>query len=727
MGLTKWASADGIAMLAVLVSFAAAPAWAAIYENSVNVDTEDDLFDLEQRGDISEETADTLLELIREGVDLNTASREQLYDLPGITYADVNAILQYRQAKGRIEDPTELASAGALTSEQVVQISPFIRLDTTTPLFPISGRIRAASRFTTTDNVPPPALLMTRLKGPENLSAGFMLFTTRRRAGMPVYDEATDALSSDGFHYRPQVPRVFAQWKPGKARIIVGTFTLGFAERLTLDTTRRITPNGFYLTDDFRRANELTRTCKLSSTELLNDPASGCDLSDGKDLYITPDYTWRESFRGAAGSLEDMKLGQEATASVYGFVSYQQRPRYQYELYDKRYCDDPRGESGDCSAPTISLPGSQSRLVYSTLQNVFDELTGGGHLTFKPNQRFTFGVTGFGALPIFYQSPIQLDFQEHSRYPSGGAFGAVGFDAHTSWRGLHFFLEATHNFDRRVGTNGAGGYGVEQRTTFSPQRQEFELSLRFYDQGFGTPFSRPISSPDLLEGQRARNEAGARFRWGARLSKDWELRAQANFWVNPYADGSMPAGIPNLYLRARADFTGWSFLQPALMLDMRNRNLPSSVHGVCSSETIILTEGAPYSCGGDLYKLWVRFDFAPRNKYLSAALQGYVNWKDDIRYKERFRNDLMVWLELRSQPVDFIQLRLRSKYLDEDISDPTYLETSLWNSIEAAWLFAKTRIALRYDLFVWLDQRASTALRIPNPEHRFQLDFRTSF
>ena len=727
---------------ALTVCLVAGPARAAIYENSINIDGEEDLFELEQRGDISEETSQSLVELLQEGVDLNSASREQLYDLPGLTYADVDAILEYRKAKGRIEDPAELVGAGALTAEQVVQISPFIRIDAAAPLLPVSGKLRAATRVTTTDNVPPPALLTARFKGPLNLSAGFMAFTTRRRAATPTYDPTTDALTSMGFFYQPQLPRSWLQWKPGNARLVAGTFTIGFAERLTLDNSRRITPRGIYLAEDYRRVVPLSATCKLSAAGLLADPTTGCDLANGKNLYITPDYTWRESFRGVAGSIEDLKLGEEGSLSMYGFLSYQQRSIYQYELFDRRSCDDPRDDKDPrCKAPTVYLPDGTTRLVFSTLQNAFDELTGGGHVTIKPNYRFTLGATAFGALPFFRQSPIQLDFQEYSRYPTGGAFGALGIDAHTSFKGFNFFLEATHNFDNRPGTNRAGGWGAEQRTTWSPKHQEFELSLRFYDAGFGTPYARPIASPDLLDGQRARNEAGARLTWLAVLSKDWEVRLRANFWVNPYAQYTgiptgdplndkinLPAGVPNLYTLARLDFTGWNYFQPAIWFDMRNKNLASSQHGTCSSGTVILTEGQPLACGGDSYKIATRLEFAPRSRLIQGTLQAWFVWKDDIRYKDRFRTDVQVWAEVRSQPVDFLQLRVRSRYLNQDTEDPTYLEENLWTFVEGTWLVsARTQISLRYDLFVWLDKRSSTPNRIPNPEHRLQLNFSTSF
>lgn len=705
-------------------------AQAAIYENSIEAEDEDDIQELEQRGDISEDTADTLLELMREGVDLNSANREQLYDLPGLTYADVDALLEYRKAKGRIDDPTELVGAGAITAEQLLQISPFIRIDAAKPILPISGKFRAQTRFTTTDNVPPPALLTARLKGPENLSAGFLAFTTRRRAATPTYDPVTDELQSTGFTYQPWLARIFAQWKPGNARLIVGTFTIGFAERLTLDNTRRVTPRGLYLVDDFRRVNTLTSTCKLSSSGFLADPTSGCDQADGKSLYITPDYKWRDSFRGVAGSIEDLKVGDQGSVSMYGFLSYQQRSIYQYELYDRRFCDDPRDNTNDfCKAPSVYLPDQTTRLVYSTLGNAFDELTGGGHVTFKPMYRITLGATGYAAMPFFKQSPLQLDFQEYSRYPTGGPFGAVGLDAHGSFNGFNFFIEGAHNFDGRFGDQSKGGWGVEQRTTYSTRKHEFELSLRLYDPGFGTPYARPIASPDLLEGQRARNEAGLRFRYMGHLSKDWEVRLRVNAWTNPWqVAGDMPPGVFNVYALGRVDFVGWSFFQPGIWIDARNKNVARSEHGGCSSETVILTDGAPYTCSGDMYKFAARMEFMPYNKLISGTVQGAFTLKDDLRYKDRFRNDLQFWVELRSRPVDWLQLRVRTRYLNQDIDDPAYLETSSWSYAEVAFALANwMRIGVRYDLFVYLDQRSSTANRIPNPEHRMQLDLRGAF
>lgn len=734
--------------------FSAAYAAGAIYENTLEVDDEDDLFELQQNGDISDDTADTLLELIREGVDLNSADRDKLYDLPGLSYTDVDAIIEYRTAKGRIDDPTELVSAGALTTEQLVQISPFIRLDAAKPVLPISGRVRLQTRITTTDQDPPPVLLNGRLKVPYDLSAGFQMFTTRRRTSRPVYDPVNDSLSVTDFKYAPQLPRFFVMWSPGKARLVAGTFTIGFAERLTLDTTKRITPRGIYLVDDYRRPQDLSSACRITNADPDSDPAAACDSASGQNRYMTPDYTYRDVFRGVAGQIEDLEVGTHSSFSLYGFASYQSRSLYQYQLYDQRFCPDPTDDNDTaCAAPRVSVNGGPATLKFSTLNNVFDEVSGGGHVTFKPMSRLQFGLTGWGALPIFPQTPMQLSFQEYSRYPAGGSFGAVGADAHFAAAGFNFYLEAARTFDHRpwriTTPNGiSGGFGVEQRTTFSPKGHELELSLRYYDADFGTPFSRPISGPDQIDGLRARNEAGARFRWMGHLNKDFEARVRADFWVNPYAEQSSPgvvsspAGIPNLYGLARLDFVGWSFFQPAVWVDARNRNLLSNtVRGGCSSGgsdvtgdgsssslTIDPVTGNPVVCAGDFYRVALQLHFVPFKKYLQATLKGYHTWRDDPKYTDTFRRDVQVWVDLKSMPTDFLQLRLRSRYLNQAYDNNLYLEQSLWSFFEAAWLFTRgARVALRYDLYVWLDKRDSTLNRVPNPEHRFQLDFRYSF
>jgi hypothetical protein len=729
---------------------------AANYEVPLNdVDEEDDIIALEQKGDISTETADILLDLIRDGVDLNSASRDQLYDLPGLNYTDVDAIILYRKNKGRIEDPTELVGGGALTGDQLLLITPFIRLEPAAFRLPVGGRFQLLTATSNGDfqtqggPTAPPILLGGKLRGPWGFTAGFLFDTTRRQVSSPRYDSLRQQLVVDPLGYRFGIPALWAQWKSGQAKIVIGTFTIGFAERLTLDNTRRFTPEGIYENDYYRRPIYATHA----------------GYTD-QDPYITPDFSLRPNFRGAAGSIEDLEFGTGQKLSLYGFISYASRNIYQYEVYDKNGgatglpCDDPRDDTNpSCSSPPIAIVRGNDLsqdvgLKFSTLPSLYEELLGGGHVEFKPNDRFRFGITGYGATNFFHGSPLKLDTQEWSHIPYGGPFGAIGVDARAQFGKFGLFIEATRSFDSIKAaptflglTNanaGGGGFGIEQRTVYSPKGHELELSFRYYDLKFGNPYARPFSAPDELDGQRARDEAGVRLKYAGKLPADFELHARADFWTLPYSiPGGEKAGTSNLYSVLRLDYEGFRVFKPAVWIDIRNRDLRDNQHGKCAG-TVVIVEGsstadciaepniegvtAPSVGTGDSYRLATRLDFYPLGRKLSASTQFSLTWADDVKYLDRFRQDVIFWGEIRSAPVDFLQFRLRSKFLWQDTSTTNYLEQSLWTFLEGTYILNRNfRFTLRYDVYAYLDKRDSTLKRFPNPEHRFFLDVSAGF
>ncbi len=71
---------------------------------------------------------------------------------------------------------------------------------------------------------------------------------------------------------------------------------------------------------------------------------------------------------------------------------------------------------------------------------------------------------------------------------------------------------------------------------------------------------------------------------------------------------------------------------------------------------------------------------------------------------------------------------MRTKYLHEDLSTDNYLETSLWSWLELVLTPNRQFEALlRYDVYAYLDKRTTTLSRVPNPEHRFFVDFTYKF
>jgi hypothetical protein len=68
------------------------------------------------------------------------------------------------------------------------------------------------------------------------------------------------------------------------------------------------------------------------------------------------------------------------------------------------------------------------------------------------------------------------------------------------------------------------------------------------------------------------------------------------------------------------------------------------------------------------------------------------------------------------------------RYLSEDISDNTYLEQSVWGYLTTSLrLRDRDWLRVRYDVYVYLDERESTQERVPSPEHWLWLEYQSRF
>src|SRR5688572_594624 len=132
---------------AIAIALFATDAAAIQYEAEIRISTEQDLRDLYERQEIDQDALETLVDLFREGVELNSASSEELYTLPNLTYAHVEAILLYRKQVGVIRDAAELVTVGAVPLELFEQISPFVYVAPPQAL-PLAGSLRAVTAYT---------------------------------------------------------------------------------------------------------------------------------------------------------------------------------------------------------------------------------------------------------------------------------------------------------------------------------------------------------------------------------------------------------------------------------------------------------------------------------------------------------------------------------------------------------------------------------------------------
>ena len=704
-------AATATATLLAVGFLGSAPARAADYGTFIDIETEEDLLDLKTSGEIDDAAFETLKELLADGVDLNTADREELYTLPNLTYAEVDAILTYRKEAGSILDPAVLVKAGALSAKKLGAMAPFILLKPKdVKLFTTTGRFRYGITYVGGDKTVPSMFLSARIKTLKNLDLGLTIVLTRDWLGRPVYDPNRMSLAADPSKIGVHFPKFHVQYKTHEWEVIAGTYRIGFGQRLVFDNTGQYVPNGIRIDDSLYYNQTLSRTCRESAGELPDSPCTGED----RYKYHSPDYRWTDRLRGAAFGIKKIKTTKDHWIQAYGFFSYQTHNIYQYELYNRARCDDPTNDNlPECAAPNVyriraNRLDPTSRFSFYTLPEMYNEMLGGGNVTYFINRRTYFGVTGYGSDIRWLVDGMDLDFQEWSAKPYGGPFGAIGVNAAYGKNWADLALELAHTFDSMPEK---GGFGAILRSVFTFKKQEVELVARYYDKKFANPHGRPISAADEFDGLRHRDELGLRAKYSGKL-KDLQLRTLLDVWSAP------SEWAAKLRVRTRVDYELATWFRPGFWVEYQDRDLAHSGRGNCyavTSEEDI--EGEPIACQGEKVDLGLQLRFQAHRK-LSLTLFYQHRLVDDgtSRFANSFRQDVSAWFLAMYKPFKDLRIRARIRYKYEDILHRDYLEQSLWAYLEASWWYRRTfRIKGRIELMTYLDTRSSSNLRTPPP------------
>ncbi|HYO57256.1 hypothetical protein [Archangium sp.] len=697
-------------LLTLWFLLAAPGARAEPYETEPLIDDEADLRALYEDGVLSEEDFETLRELLRTGVDVRTATRETLYALPGLTWAQVDALLAYRVRVEGSFAPEDLVKDGVLSARQFRRLRPFLTGEERGER-DVSGHLRLLSAYGVADALVPPVLLQARVDGPLGFRGGGVASLTRRRLGSVRYDPRRRALVAELPSLVPQLPKLHVRWEGEHASVLVGTYRLGFGQRLTLDTTGRPAPDGFVPDEGFHMPGDPERRCMLAGT--------GACTAEGAQGRVTPDFGWTEGFRGVAGTVRGQVAGM--ALSFTGFGSHQSRDLSQYELFDVK-----NREAPDVLAvlPGKQVPGA-AHFVSRTLPDVFHELAGGGHATVGFSPRAHVGLTAWGAWPVWAVEGVVLDLREYARYPGGGGYGAVGVDATWGAGPVNLFLEGARSFSGPLGAG--GGFGAVQRTVLGDRKRELELTLRYYGRDFDNPYSRAVSSPDEFEGLRARNELGARLRYLHQTEDGaWRMTGRVDVWTQP--PGGEVSGTLHLETSARVDYVGVPGLQPSVWVEHRNKDLGSNGPGLCfEGNAGTLPGGAPVPCAGEQYRVAGRVRLDP-TEGLTLAAQYQHTLVGSRQRTGSFQEDGGALLEVLVRPLPSLRLHGRASWRDEDLSENTRLTQTLRTSLEVAWAaVAELGTRARYELA--LDLKAPVGARTPPelPQHLFRLELEGHF
>jgi hypothetical protein len=220
-----------------------------------------------------------------------------------------------------------------------------------------------------------------------------------------------------------------------------------------------------------------------------------------------------------------------------------------------------------------------------------------------------------------------------------------------------------------------------------------------------------VSAPDELEGQRARNETGARVRYWREAGAHWRFSASADLWLAPEPRAIPGTSGPSVALSARSEYAGASPISVAAW-------------GSHSRGAILATEdgcvtGAPSAnrCGGERSRAGARVALAPLGPLSAMSLQCAYAWSRDAA-GEPWRQDLSAWFEATANVSRALRLRFRTHY---EASDPSWA-----TSLEAGWSPAPLLSARsRYEARAWIGPDAPPRRR--NPEHRFRVELETRF
>jgi hypothetical protein len=195
-------------LFACLLTGAPRVASAVQYEVAVDIETEEDLYDLLATEQISESSFNALLILYQTRVELNRADRQRLYLLPNLDYEHVDRILAYRKATGVIHSLGDLIAGDVLGAEMADSLRPFVIVRVPdAPKSQTNGFVRLQSRWSGRhDRLPPASAVQARVKTLRNLDMGLAAALTRNGLRRVRWDRNRGARVAEAERVRFDVP-----------------------------------------------------------------------------------------------------------------------------------------------------------------------------------------------------------------------------------------------------------------------------------------------------------------------------------------------------------------------------------------------------------------------------------------------------------------------------------------------------------------------------------------
>ncbi|TVQ91400.1 MAG: hypothetical protein EA397_10125 [Deltaproteobacteria bacterium] len=737
-------AARGWLLAAGLFVGANLPAHAEIYTVPIIIDSEDDLFDLFENGDISESEMDLLMELYQKKVDLNRATRDELYELPGLTYPMVDAILQFRREKGDIKDVRELEKAGAVPYIVMKQMEAFVlygrpklQLDA-----PVHGSVRLKTLY---QPMSAGGVGVDAGSFDEGGGGGFDVSNIRRSPSVALRSRITAmggrldaswtisgrdlpgrlnlAGTPDNPYYIADSPRfrleplrkAYAMYSAdlgdqGRGQVVVGTYNAGFGERLTFDSTNRRRPYGLY------------------GDDLMFDNVGGLGR-------FNSDFRVHRGLQGVAGSVQQLPVAGRITLDTTGFLSMRAVDEYMYRYRPNRtYFNEEAAAGGEARCTAEGRCHS-----FETFRDVYVHQVGGGNMRLNLGSRSYIGSTAYAARNYFTEGDEVVNFAPAARQPVRRSFGAFGIEGAYGTGIFDLFGEFT------VTDRGAPAALI--RTLYDLKPVALEVTGRYYDKGFDNPFSRGEASAGQFLGMRARDEAGLKVRAEGRPARFWRFIGHVDSWIHP----AQERHDLEFFMRHEFDLSrkvrlsGWvryfdkdiwvggrdqDYIRSPVVNydDIYDEDDPDFAMEELRASRTDLARGLRKEFGNQMR-------WQPSKRFLLTAY-GRMVWRDVSVYDESFERNVSTWIRGSYKPVPWLDLSSRVRFWDDDIdtiaedrSGDGVLDFRRGNAFlevygrVAVSLPKRLRGSFRYDVRTFTDVK----VRDRDPEHLLRLTVEAFF
>jgi len=624
--------------------------YAAPYPVDIQIDEEADIHQLYYDGEIDEDLRDHLVTLFMSKVDVNTASRDLLYDVPGMTYDIADAIIAARKA-AHIADISQIKDLPEMTPEIWQQAEPFLIAITEEDAKRFSGNVTLGG-IGRSQHGDPSFFTRAETRFLTYGSAGILL-AVRPMIGTVQSAEPGTSLSASPEKLRFDPGSLYVSWDTPEWSMIAGDFRVGYGLGVTIDNSRRSRPDGAY---------------------------PNVDLTENIDSGA---LTTLDGFKGLALRAKEIQMGP-GWLDISAFGSYWTRDMYYTDVYYDR-C--PVGQP-NCTTQVPSLvdstTGDSLYCEYPTYPRIMRELVGGANMTYWLDGRTAFGITGYVAQWDMRANAANIQPSPSSRYPGDRSlWGAVGANGRYGFGIIDVSAEAA--------VTDQGHPGMLIKGWITPlSGLEIIPSFRYYSPGYDNPYARAEADADEYLGLRSRDELGGRLVLNWRPVSFLRLRADIDVWHHRYpgqtCDPTISDSESPLFCGESTD-AGASKVSPSTDMEalFRAQILPTAkerltIWGVYHDEDLsrdgrdlsyrpYSNNDGDFSGGSRIY--WAVSAATSRIPRVELSAMFKQIFEDTYAVKDDFERSWYTWIRASTNLAPGPRVAVRVKFYDESTNAST--------------------------------------------------------